>query len=42
MEGLNIQDEVEYLNKKFRKAVRKNPFPLLEQRYSFEQDITPA
>ena len=42
MEGLNNQDEVEYLNKKFRKAVRKNPFPLLEQRYSFEQDITPA
>jgi antitoxin component YwqK of YwqJK toxin-antitoxin module len=31
-----------YFNSKFKKAVRKNPFPLLEQRYSLESDVIPC
>ena len=30
------------LNKKFKNAVRKNPYPLMEQRYSLEHDIIPS
>ncbi len=30
------------MNGKFKKAVRKNPFPLLEQRYTLESDIIPS
>lgn len=31
-----------YFNRKFKKAVKKNPFPLLEQRYTLESDIIPC
>lgn len=31
-----------YLNNKFKKAVRKNPYPLMEPNYSLEQDVTPS
>lgn len=31
-----------HLNGSFKKAVRKNPFPLLEQHYSLENDIIPS
>lgn len=31
-----------HLNGKFKKAVRSNPYPLLEQRYSLDHDIVPS
>lgn len=34
--------ENKHLNGKFKKAVRKNPYPLLEQRYSLEHDVIPS
>ncbi|NRA11053.1 MAG: hypothetical protein HRT57_03750 [Crocinitomicaceae bacterium] len=36
-------DDYKYMEKsKFKKAVRKNPYPLLTQEYSVERDITPV
>ena len=31
-----------HFNKAFKKAVRMNPFPLMEQKYSLENDIVPS
>lgn len=36
------QKKNKHLNGKFKKAVRENPYPLLEQRYSLESDIIPS
>lgn len=35
------RDEYKHLNNKFYKAVRKNPYPLLQQRFRENNDITP-
>ena len=35
------EDDQKHLNKKFIKAVRANPYPLLQQRFSANQDLTP-
>lgn len=40
--GTLFRKEDKHLNGKFKKAVRNNPFPLLEQRYSLEHDIIPS
>lgn len=36
------RNKQKHLNGQFKKAVRKNPFPLLEQKYSLEHDIIPC
>ncbi len=36
------RDEYKHLNKKFYKAVRKNPYPLLQQRFRENDDLTPV
>ncbi len=36
------RDEQKHLKGKFKKAVRQNPFPLLEQRYTLENDVIPS
>ena len=38
----NYRQRNKHFNKSFKKAVRKNPFPLLEQKYSLESDIIPS
>ena len=42
LKGRKYRDNQKHLNGKFKKAVRKNPFPLLEQRYTLESDIIPS
>jgi hypothetical protein len=40
-ESYNRQDR--YLkSKKFKKAIRNNPYPLLEKRYTMDKDIIPS
>lgn len=39
---MNIDKNRKFLNKKFIKAARKNPFPLLEQKYNMNTDIIPV
>lgn len=38
----NKNTQASYFNGKFKKAVRANPYPLLENRYSLENDIIPC
>ena len=38
----NKNTQANYFNGKFKKAVRQNPFPLLENRYTLENDIIPC
>ena len=38
----NKNTQASYFNRKFKKAVRQNPFPLLEKRYTLENDIIPC
>lgn len=42
LKNKKYQKKNKHLNGKFKKAVRVNPYPLLEQRYSLESDIIPA
>ena len=42
LKSFKFRKEQPHLNRKFKKAVRKNPFPLLEERYSLENDIVPC
>ena len=42
LKSFKFRREQPHLNRKFKKAVRKNPFPLLEQRYSLENDVVPC
>ncbi len=39
--GKGYSEEQKYLNKKFIKAVRLNPYPLLQQRFFANRDLTP-
>lgn len=39
---LQKMDDRKYLNGKFKKAARKNPYPLLEQKYNLSTDIVPS
>lgn len=34
--------QMKHLNKRFKKAVRSNPYPLLEQKFSFDSDVVPC